>query len=211
MQISEGANALGLGQKEVETVAKIRKPGRPKKYTARQLEQACEKYFASISYQQPVTKRVPVEDPDGNMVLDDKGHIRYKNEQIITADGKKAVETCWIEPPGIVSLCLYLGIDRSTFDRYGDMEGSDEESERFRNTVTRARGRVEAYLVSRIEDKSAARGAIFNLQQNFGWKDRKEVSLDKETRSAVAVGQGMTMAEKLQLLKEAGVDVSAWE
>lgn len=196
-------------------MAAIKKPGRPKKYTAAGFQRACEAYFNSICYQEKKLKRVIVMGEDGTPVMDDKGHIRYRYEQIKTADGKLAYETVWIEPPSLTGLCLYLGIDRATFSRYGTYDPDNpEESEKFCNTVSRARGRVEAYLEGRLEDKSAARGAIFNLQQNFGWKEKKEVELGPGAQNAVAVGaglQGMTMADKIAMLKEAGVDVSAWE
>lgn len=192
-----------MGEKEVETMAAIRKPGRPKKYAAAALEKAVEAYFDSICYQETILRKVPEMDENLRPVLDDKGHQVYKFEPVVTADGKPAMATRWIEPPGIMALCLYLGIDRATFDRYGKMEGETPEAERFRNTVTRARGRVEAYLVGQLEDKSAARGAIFNLQQNFGWKDRKEISLDEGTQKAISA-RGMTMEEKLALLRDVG-------
>lgn len=194
-------------------MAKVRKTagGREKKYTAAALERTCEAYFASISYEETVMKSVPATDEDGVLLKDDKGHTMYKHIPVITKDGKEAVQTVWIEPPSIMGLCLFLGLHRSTFLRYGDMNGDDEESERFRNTVTRARGRVEAYNISRLEDKSAARGAIFNLQNNFGWSEKKEVELAEKTREAVTYGAGMTMKEKIQWLKEQGVDVSAFE
>lgn len=148
-------------------------------------------------------RKTPQTDEENRPVLDDKGHQVYKFEPVRTADGNEALVTRWIEPPGILSLCLFLGIDRATFDRYGKLDQDGPEAERFRNTVMRARGRVEVYLAAQLEDKSAARGAIFNLQQNFGWKDRKEISLDEGTQKAISA-KGMTMEEKLQLLREVG-------
>lgn len=194
-------------------MAKVRKTtgGREKKYTAVSLERACEAYFASISYEEPVMKTVPATDENGVFLKDDKGHTMYKQETVKTLDGKDAVKTVWIEPPSIMGLCLYLGLHRSTFLRYGDLDGEDEENERFRNTVTRARGRVEAYNISRLEDKSAARGAIFNLQNNFGWAEKQEVEIGEKTRAAVTYGADMTMKEKIQWLKEQGMDVSGFE
>lgn len=188
-------------------MAAIRKPGRPKKYTAAGFQRACEAYFDSICYREKRLKRVMVMNDDGTPAMDDKGHIRHRYEQVKTADGKLAYETVWIEPPSLTGLCLYLGIDRATFSRYGTYDPEHpEESEKFCNTVTRARGRVEAYLESRLEDKSAARGAIFNLQQNFGWKERKELELGAGAQRAVA-SASMTMEEKLALLKEIGAEV----
>lgn len=192
-----------MREKEVEAMAEVRKPGRPKKYSAAALERAVEAYFNSISYREKIMRKVPEMDEKQRPVLDDKGHQIYKFEPVMAADGKPAMATRWIEPPGIMALCLYLGIDRATFDRYGKMEDNEPEAERFRNTVTRARGRVEAYLVEQLENKSAARGAIFNLQQNFGWKDRKEISLDEGTQKAISA-RNMPMEEKLALLREIG-------
>lgn len=185
-------------------MAKIRKPGRPRKFTARQFSAACEAYFKSISYEEPVMKRMPLTDDNGIAVTDDMGHQAYTYEQVETADGKPAYCTQWIEPPGIMSLCLYLGIDESTFLRYGEMEEEqDDDAEEFRRTVMRARGRVKAYLVAKTEDGKAARGAIWNLQQNFGEKERREITLDPETRKAISA-TSMTMEEKMKLLKDIG-------
>lgn len=188
-------------------MAAVKKPGRPKKYTARAFEKACEAYFDSICYQEKRMKKVVVMTEAGEPKLDSNGHTLFKYEQIVTADKKPCFETIWTEPPSLTGLCLFLGIDRATFSRYGTYDPEHpEESEKFCNTVTRARGRVEAYLESRLEDKSAARGAIFNLQQNFGWKERKEVELGAGAQRAVAAA-AMTMEEKLALLKEIGAEV----
>ncbi|MBP3633157.1 MAG: hypothetical protein J6J43_01120 [Oscillospiraceae bacterium] len=194
-------------------MARIRKTtaGREKKYSAAMLERECDAYFASISYLEPIKRKVPATDPSGVLLKDDKGHQLYKMEPVYTSDGKEAKQTMWTEPPSIMGLCMFLGIHRTTFYRYGEMDGDDEESQRFRNTVTRAQGRVEAYAISKLEDKSAARGAIFNLQNNFGWSEKKEVEMGEKTREAVAYGAGMTMQEKIQWLKEQGMDVSAFE
>lgn len=185
-------------------MAKIRRPGRPRKLSAKQFARECEAYFASISYEEPVLKKVPVKDENGYAVMDDMGHQAYAFEPVETADGKPASITQWIEPPGIMALCLYLGIDESTFLRWSEMKDEqDPEAEDFRRTAARARGRVKAYLVSKTEDSKAARGAIWNLQQNFGERERREISLDEETRKAISANQ-MTMEEKLELLKSIG-------
>lgn len=185
-------------------MARIRKPGRPRKFTAKQLARECEAYFRSISYEEPVLQKVPVLREDGTPVLDDWGHAAYRMEPVVLANGNEARITKWIEPPGIMALCLYLGIDESTFLRYGSMDpAQDPEAEEFCRTVSRARGRVKAYLVAQTENGKAARGAIWNLQQNFGERERREISLDEETRKAISAN-GMTMAEKLELLQSIG-------
>lgn len=191
-------------------MAKIRKPGRPRKYTAAAFAKACEAYFASISYQEAVYRKVPQHNEDGTPKLDKNGHQMFTEEQIRTANGKPAFVTKWIEPPGIMALCLYLGIDESTFLRYGELRISETmseqekaEAEQFCRTASRARGRVKAYLSEMTQDPKAARGAIWNLQQNFGEKEHREISLDENTRKAISA-TGMTMQEKFALLKNVG-------
>ena len=65
---------------------------------------------------------------------------------------------------------------------------------------------MEAYLISRLEDKGAANGTKFNLQHNFGWMEKKEIELGAGAQKAVTA-TSMTMEEKLALLKEIGAEV----
>ena len=185
-------------------MAKPKRPGRPKKYTARSFETAIDAYFAAISYDEPVQRRELVLQEDGQPFLDRYGHECYRYLPVVTADGKAATVTRWTKPPSMAALCLHLGIDAATFSRYAQTPGDDPESVRFRNAATRARGRVEAYLTERLEDGKASRGAIFSLQHNFGWKDRTEISLDEPTRQAVERPRTMTMDERLELLQSLG-------
>lgn len=199
--------------KEVAGVAKIGRPMGTKKYTAAAFSRGCKAYFASISYQRPVTRPEMILDDDGCPVLDDYGHTRYKQVPIITADGKEAWETCWIEPPSIQALCLHLGIDASTFSRYQKPDPEDPDGEKLAEAARLAKARVEAYLISRLEDKGAANGTKFNLQHNFGWMEKKQEDSNSGAGSSKIEEQltGKTMAEKLQMLQEAGVDMSLWE
>lgn len=202
-----------IGTKEVDGMAKIGRPMGTKKYTAAAFSRGCKAYFASISYQRPVTRPEMILDDAGCPVLDDYGHKRYKQVQIITADGKEAWETCWIEPPSIQALCLHLGIDASTFSRYQKPDPEDPDGEKLAEAARMAKARVEAYLISRLEDKGAANGTKFNLQHNFGWMEKKQEDSNSGAGSSKIEEQltGKTMAEKLQMLQEAGVDMSLWE
>ena len=59
-------------------MAAVRKPGRPKKYTAKGFEKACEAYFDSISYLEPRMKPVVKRDEQGFPVLDKCGHQQIR-------------------------------------------------------------------------------------------------------------------------------------
>lgn len=67
------------------------------------------------------------------------------------------------EPPTVAGLALALGMTRETLNQYS----KDEE---FSDTIKKAKQRIEVYLEMRLYG-SAPAGTIFNLKNNFGWKD----------------------------------------
>lgn len=73
-------------------------------------------------------------------------------------------------PPTITGLAFALGFDsRSSFLYY------QEEKPEFLNTIKRAKMRVEVALESELVTRpSSVTGLIFNLKNNFGWKDAQE-------------------------------------
>lgn len=184
--------------------------GRKRKMTARALKKRIDEYFDSITSEKPCLRTVPIlEEKDRKLFprIDEYGHVLMAYEQVIANNGKPATETIWIRPPSIIDLCLHLGIDRTTFYRWCNPEVEPEgEAEEFCNIATRARGRIEAYLTERTEDKNAARGAIANLEANFGWKRKREVGLDEQTQRAVAMAS-MTTEDKLAALREMGISM----
>ena len=103
------------------------KLGRPKKLTPEELRRGVEAYFASITYQEPVTREEPVVldvDPETGAVtfqLDKMGHRMVRQVSVLGANGKPLMRTVFIEAPGDFGLCNYLKISRDTWDRYGHM------------------------------------------------------------------------------------------
>ena len=68
-------------------------------------------------------------------------------------------------------LAYYLDMDRKTLLTYS------KEQEYF-HTINRARRKVELAIEKRLlSDKGGATGAIFNLKNNFGWKDETSQEL----------------------------------
>jgi hypothetical protein len=70
------------------------------------------------------------------------------------------------EPPTMAGLADHLGMTRQTLVNYG----KDDE---FFYTVRGARAKVETFLERRLYEASPT-GAIFNLKNNFGWKDQQD-------------------------------------
>ena len=149
--------------------------GRPRVYeSGKELLAAIEKYFASISYVEPVRIQKPVtEEKDGRtvFVVDAKGHILTELVAVQTLDGKVAEKVYWTEPPSVESMQVFLGISKSTWCEYAKQEEYSE-------AITYARGRVEAYLATiGITDPKTARAAEFSLMHNFGWKNESKMEV----------------------------------
>ena len=160
------------GSKEVAQMA----AGRPKKYTKKGLREAIERYFRSIS------RTIPARDDTGGIIRNDD------DEEI------KVVQ--FVVPPSVTGMCLYLGIDRSTWQNYADAALHPELA----GICQGARTRIEAYLEQELLTREkGVQGIIFNLQNNYGWKQKQEVELGKDTRESMK--HAATYHEKLALLR----------
>ena len=157
--------------------------GRPKKYTKKGLEKAVEGYFASIS------RKVQVLDEDGEAVCNDAGESIWVME--------------YVRPPTVSGLCLYLGIDRSTWQNYADRALHPELQE----ITAYAKLRLETYLEEQLLTREKnVQGLIFNLQNNYGWREKREVELGGETRQTMAdsaQARTRSISEKMAVLREA--------
>lgn len=145
----------------------MRKKG--KKYTAKTLKAACDAYFARITYRVPAMREEIALKADGTPELDYYGHPKRKYVQIIAGDGQPAELTKWTEQPSVASLCIWLGINRSTLAKYGAHDPEKPESAAMSEVVQEAKAKIETYLSQKLEDKGAANGTKFALSHNFGW------------------------------------------
>lgn len=88
----------------------------------------------------------------------------------------------YVVPPSIAGLCLQLGIDRSTWQNYADPALHPELAD----VAAEARARIEAYLEQELLTREKGlQGIIFNLQNNYGWRQKQEVELGEKTRSSM--------------------------
>lgn len=150
--------------------------GRPKKYTKKGLREAIERYFRSIS------RTIPARDDTGGIIRND--------------DGEEIKVVRFVVPPSVTGMCLYLGIDRSTWQNYADAALHPELA----GICQGARTRIEAYLEQELLTREkGVQGIIFNLQNNYGWKQKQEVELGKDTRESMK--HAATYHEKLALLR----------
>lgn len=129
---------------------------RPRKYkTVVELEAAIDAYFEECA---------------GEPLLDDEGNpILYKGLPVITGG----------RPPTVTGLAYALGFkSRQALLNY-------QGKEKFNDTITRAKLKIESYAEERLFDRDGANGAKFSLMNNFkGWSDRP---VEPETAEGVTI------------------------
>lgn len=72
------------------------------------------------------------------------------------------------EPYTVTGLAMALDIDRRTLLNYSDKE-------EFFPTIKKAKLKVENYLEKRLIKDSSTTGIIFNLKNNYDWRDKQEI------------------------------------
>lgn len=140
-----------------------------RKYTARSLKKAVERYFAGI------TRIVPLTEPKDFGARDEMGHVIYEQVPVINSLGEQVKVTEYIVPPSVGGLCEALGIHRATWANYCDPEKNPEMFD----TTTQAQGRMRAWNEQQLLTRSGKdiKGIIFNLENNYGYREQQSVSL----------------------------------
>lgn len=136
--------------------------GRPRKFnSAEELQSKIKYYFDSI------TITLPAYDMqlDGK---DDNGKDIFKRVPRLNNAGKQVQAIEYFERPSVLGLCAHLDICRDTLCEY-------EKDEIFSDTIKRAKARIEQYLEGQLYRKDQVTGIIFNLKNNFGWKDKQDI------------------------------------
>lgn len=133
------------------------------------LGSAIRRYFAGISYEEPVYRRVPVTEEQERagetitvQALDSYGHPLYRLEAVLHGK-RQATATQWIEPPSLPGLLLELGMSDTDWAELRQQAG-------YEPVCRRAEQRIEAFHVRQLAT-SRASGAKYALGCKFGWND----------------------------------------
>lgn len=167
-----------------------KKRGRPMKYkSADALYEAIDGYFDSISYTETLKKKLP-----------------SGEEVVLRSDGGRELKVLvYVTPPGITAMCLAIGIDPSTWENYSNPEIHPEFSD-----VTRwAKARIEAYLEEQVNTRDRPQGVIFNLENNYGWKHKREVDVNSKVTGSIAQIGDISLDEKMRMIAEAAQEITA--
>lgn len=114
--------------------------------------------------------------PKGNQYAKDNHTKKIKTQEELEQKIKEYFEYCDKneEPYSMSGLADTLDIDRSTLVRYGN----DNE---YANLIKKAKRKVERQLeTNALKGKSNPVFTIFNLKNNYDWKDQQEVKMSNE-------------------------------
>ncbi|MDR0905295.1 MAG: DNA-packaging protein [Oscillospiraceae bacterium] len=157
--------------------------GRKKKYeTVKAFERAVDAYFNSISRQVPM--KIPELTGFSNEAKPMYKAVPFKNEA-----GEQVMTYEYAKPPSVTGLCIFLGMTREALRGYRNREA-------FADAVESATLRIEDYLAEELMSRRHVEGVKFNLQHNYGWKERSEVE------AVVPAAAPMSASEKLALIDE---------
>ena len=99
--------------------------------------------------------------------LDDKVEEFFISEDAFIINYKDGEEDK-IFAPTMAGLALHLGVDRRTLVNYSNKE-------EYFPTIRKARARIESHLEKKLYGNNVT-GLIFNLKNNFDWKDKSEIA-----------------------------------
>ena len=109
--------------------------------------------------------------------------LKYKNVKAIQKDIDMYFDECDKDgrPYTVSGLAFALGTNRQTLINY-------EEKEEFFDTIKNAKARIEMYNEELLYDKNApTAGVIFNLKNNYGWKDKQEIEADVKNDMTISI------------------------
>lgn len=89
-------------------------------------------------------------------------------QQVYSKKSDDVLEVINPAPYTMSGLAYFLHMDRDTLLRYS-------KKKQFYGTIKAARDRVALDVENRLMEGGNAAGAIFNLKNNFGWKDQSQV------------------------------------
>lgn len=98
--------------------------------------------------------------------LEDKVNSFFESDDAYLINYKEGQEER-VFAPTMAGLALHLGVDRKTIVNYS-------HKEEYFPTIKKARARIESHLEKKLYGNNVT-GLIFNLKNNFDWKDKTEV------------------------------------
>lgn len=141
----------------------------PKFKTPEEMQEKIEDYFKCITldkpdtYQERVWEELDLTDPEWKRMK-----WVYETREKLNNAWKPIIDTEWLEIPSILWLCIHIWLHRKNLIEY-------EKKDEFRNTIKAAKVIIERYNADQLHREKQVTWIIFNLKNNFDWKDKTEV------------------------------------
>lgn len=156
--------------------------GRPLKFkSVEELQAKIDEYFLScLDYKR---------DMFGNRLVD-KEHPKHTKQNPVYIMKQ-------VKPYTVTGLAVFLDTTRETLldyqsGKYDDPDKDPELNQQFSDTIKRVKQMIYAYAEEQLFVGRQAAGPIFNLKNNYGWKDEKQLQVtdlresdDKDIDSAI--------------------------
>ena len=135
--------------------------GRPAKFkTPEALQKQIDRYFESCWAQKVDTSGNPI-------FLRDKNGKQTKKKILLQ-----------IKPYTITGLAVFLNTTRETLTDY-------EAKKKFSDTIKRTKEKIHAYAEEALFIGKNPAGVIFNLKNNWGWKDKTETDINAKIQPLI--------------------------
>ena len=95
--------------------------------------------------------------------------------------------------PTMAGLALSLDVDRKTVVNYSHRD-------EYFPTIRKARAKIESFIETRLYGNNVT-GCIFNLKNNFDWKDKQEVETKDTTHEVTDEDLNAKIMELMEKLK----------
>jgi len=141
--------------------------GRPLKFkTVEELQEKIDAYFDSCDpHLEEVVEWLEARDKDGKLKKDEHGYnYLVKVKHLVMTEQK---------PYTITGLAIALDTSRETLLDY-------REKEEYSDSLKAAKEKCQAFVEKSLFTLPNVTGPIFNLKNNYGWKDKTEVESSGE-------------------------------
>ena len=176
--------------------------GRPLKFkSVKKLQEKIDAYFAECDpHMEEIAEWLEARDASGKLLKDNNG-LSYLTEVTHKVMTKQI-------PYTITGLALSLGVTRQTLLEYeGEVEGREKKDPRYADTIKDAKTKIENFNEQMLYGPSPT-GTIFNLKNNYGWKDKTEQDITTGGEKLSRPYEGMTKAQIIKALKSSKTDAS---
>ena len=109
--------------------------------------------------------------------------LKYKSVAAMQKDIDKYFADCdeKQKPYTVSGLAYALGTNRQTLINY-------EEKQEFFDTIKSAKAKIELFNEEMLYSKDVSTtGVIFNLKNNYGWKDKQEIEADVKNEVTINI------------------------